>query len=93
MARAVVTNAMSLDEIAHEVATHSLLSHIDDFGCLYDDDWNLSDSDWAIVCDKAEALLTSVVITHAQRVDYARAMSGYSAADRAQSRAESGYSE
>lgn len=93
MARAVITNKMSLDEIAREVATESLISGIDDFGCLYDDDWNISESDWPIVCAKAEALLPSIVITHEQRVEHARAMSGYSAACWAQSRAESGYSE
>jgi hypothetical protein len=85
--------AMTLDEIAKDVAKQSKLSHIDDFGCLYDDDWNLSEAEWELVCDKAEALLPTIVITRAERIEHEKAMSGYSAAAWAQSRAESGYSE
>lgn len=88
-----INKSMTLDEIAREVATQSLLSHIDDFGCLYDDDWNLTETDWDIVCAKAEALLPTIDITHEQRVDYARAISGHDAACWAQMRAECGYSE
>jgi malic enzyme len=82
-----------LDEIAMFVARESKLGNIDDFGCLHDDDDDLSEAEWLLVCEKAEALLPAVVITQEQRIEHALMMSGYGAAAWAQSRAESAYAE
>lgn len=50
----------NLKEIARTVAIESIASGIADFGPLYQDEWCLTDAEWAAVCDEAERMLPTV---------------------------------
>lgn len=54
---------LNLSEIAMKVAIDAKAGGFEkDMGCLYDDDWNLTDAEWHEVCDQAEALLPTVKV-------------------------------
>lgn len=74
-------------EIATKLAIDSKASGIDDFGCLYDDDWKLTDAEWQQVCDEAEQLLPTVEVPAATYAAWSRASADVRAEQAAERRA------
>lgn len=62
-----------LQEIAKGLAIDSIASGIDDFGCHYDEDWNLTEAEWDAVREEAERLLLIVKVPDAVRAEWAAA--------------------
>lgn len=77
---------MDLQKLAEELAINSIASGIDDFGCLYHDEWNLPDEQWNAVCDEAERLLPIVEVPMSRRIEYAEADRAFRAEQAAESR-------
>ncbi|MEI3807628.1 hypothetical protein V6R85_24200 [Agrobacterium sp. CCNWLW32] len=63
----------NLQQIAMDLAIDSKASGIDDFGCFKDEDWNLTEAEWAAVCMEAERLLPIVKAPDAARAEWSAA--------------------
>lgn len=75
-----------LQDIATRLAIDSIASGISDFGCHHDEDWNLTDADWATVCDEAKRLLPIVEVPEAARAEWAAANRAFRAEQSAEHR-------
>ena len=77
---------LNLSDIAKTVAIDVKATGFD-MGDVYDDDWNLTDTEWDQVCDMAEALLPTVKVPVSVYAAWSQAKRDVNAEQRAERRA------
>lgn len=74
---------MHILRLAKQIALEAKLHNITDgdFGCLYPDEYVMTDAEWKACCDEVARLLPTVRPTPEQYAAHSAAMRGYSSTD------------